>query len=691
MMDLEEEHRHAIAALFALALRLSEVPPNGADDLGRQPAAIVDTSDRGDDIQQNVGTTTTEGLCKSVLLRIGVTPTQIQQYLDRATAVSKDVFPHEVRQHAARLRTPRPAVDGLFKQLPSGQPAAPSPGEAAVAGVQPEAHGHARQDVPPAPPQGCSPTGGAVKQPTGMASASARGAPCPAGESGGTAVQPMPVLQGPAPRTDARELDAGPHAEDALRRYKETSEPDAGDEEGRPGVPSGEAVTAFAVLLDACLPKQPAPNFASALQDAEEARNQQDERGQEGQPPPAVYAPYKVWYDARSRSALKQLAAWLHVPPRLLALHESHLAERCLAQVHSAGTPDAVQPTESAMERQLRYLKIGAAAVGGGALLAFTGGLAAPALGAVAGSLLTTAGAGAAAGAVTSAVGSTLGTAALVGAFGAGGGHAIGGRMAHRLGELKEFGFWELLEKHSATLRDLEEPSKDATSRDATSKVASSRDATSRDATSKDGTSKHGTSKDGTSEDAASKGSASEHGPPTGAAHVGKTGLEESKPSSTTFSWLWKGRASSTQDQEHPPEVGREVLPVPVVSVGGAEPRLAVTVAIPGWLRTPDDAMAVWDSLRPQDSTAYALIWETPELLSLNISIVNMIKDKAAQEAGKYLIENFLVHGIFGAIAAPMWVLKGAGFIDTPWRVVMNRATLVGHLLARVLMSGAHG
>lgn len=62
------------------------------------------------------------------------------------------------------------------------------------------------------------------------------------------------------------------------------------------------------------------------------------------------------------------------------------------------------------------------------------GGLAAPALAAVAGSLLTTAGAGAAAGALTSAVGSTVGTAALIGAFGAGGGHAVGGRMAHRLG-----------------------------------------------------------------------------------------------------------------------------------------------------------------------------------------------------------------------------------------------------------------
>ncbi len=91
---------------------------------------------------------------------------------------------------------------------------------------------------------------------------------------------------------------------------------------------------------------------------------------------------------------------------------------------------------------------------------------------------------------------------------------------------------------------------------------------------------------------------------------------------------IFCSRANAYVLQDEGPEVGREMLPVPVVSVRGAEPRLAVTVAIPGWLRTPDDAIGVWNSLRPKDSSAYALIWETPELLSLNISIVKMIKDK---------------------------------------------------------------
>lgn len=68
-----------------------------------------------------------------------------------------------------------------------------------------------------------------------------------------------------------------------------------------------------------------------------------------------------------------------------------------------------------------------------------TGGLAAPALAAVAGSVMTTAGAGAAAGALTGFVGSSVGAAAVIGGFGAGGAHAVGSRMARRLGTCPDF------------------------------------------------------------------------------------------------------------------------------------------------------------------------------------------------------------------------------------------------------------
>ncbi len=51
---------------------------------------------------------------------------------------------------------------------------------------------------------------------------------------------------------------------------------------------------------------------------------------------------------------------------------------------------------------------------------------------------MTTAGAGAAAGALTGFVGSSVGAAAVIGGFGAGGAHAVGSRMARRLGACPE-------------------------------------------------------------------------------------------------------------------------------------------------------------------------------------------------------------------------------------------------------------
>lgn len=64
------------------------------------------------------------------------------------------------------------------------------------------------------------------------------------------------------------------------------------------------------------------------------------------------------------------------------------------------------------------------------------GGLAAPALAAVAGTVLTTVGgSAAAASAITGVMGSTVGAAAMIAGFGAGGAHVVGGKMARRVGE----------------------------------------------------------------------------------------------------------------------------------------------------------------------------------------------------------------------------------------------------------------
>lgn len=60
-------------------------------------------------------------------------------------------------------------------------------------------------------------------------------------------------------------------------------------------------------------------------------------------------------------------------------------------------------------------------------------------------------------------------------------------------------------------------------------------------------------------------------------------------------------------------------------------------------------------------------------------------------EAGKYLVEQFVVQGLVAAVALPMTVMSAANLIDTWWAVCLDRAEKAGKLLAHVLMSGAHG
>lgn len=91
-------------------------------------------------------------------------------------------------------------------------------------------------------------------------------------------------------------------------------------------------------------------------------------------------------------------------------------------------------------------MQVGAAAVGGGALFAVTGGLAAPAIAAGMGSILGFIGAPTAlAGTVTGFLASTAGAATVTTTMAASGAASTGSRMAYRVAEISEFGFRELL------------------------------------------------------------------------------------------------------------------------------------------------------------------------------------------------------------------------------------------------------
>jgi Protein of unknown function (DUF726) len=98
---------------------------------------------------------------------------------------------------------------------------------------------------------------------------------------------------------------------------------------------------------------------------------------------PELTPPQLRWYDARARVACLRLAHWLRVPLATFTALEATFFHGAAA----GGAPEATTP-EPASRAQLhayhsssaQWLKVGAAAVGGGVLTALTAGLAAPAI-----------------------------------------------------------------------------------------------------------------------------------------------------------------------------------------------------------------------------------------------------------------------------------------------------------------------
>ncbi len=444
--------------------------------------------------------------------------------------------------------------------------------------------------------------------------------------------------------------------------------------------------------------------------------------------------PLVRYYDARARVALGLVGTWLQVPQRKLATLEVLLGSDKAPTTarHRSGNDGSGSSSNSG--DKYRYLKVGLAALGGGALFAVTGGLAAPAIAAGVGSILgIVPGAGAAAGAVAGFMSTQVGVAAVTTTMATAGAATTGSKMAYRTAEVKDFGFLVLKEKttQAAIINNMNSSPDKGENMTSISSFSRERSSSSSSLTMEkswgDGAigglsnnvnaggadPGHLFGGNGTGVNVSSnsmKGrrgsgllSSSDTDPSTTTMPAWKTWFGKSKNCDSTTSTDNNGNnnggngsvSGNTSNKDDKKSKEKELLPIPVCPSHPAEGiKLSTIIGVSGWITNPDDFTTPWMCVTSPAADRFALVWCTSELQTLQSALGALLAKGAAGQAARLGMQHLLIGGAGLVSALGPTVILGAAtglLIENAWTVAIDRSDKAGKLLAHVLMSGGNG
>lgn len=406
-------------------------------------------------------------------------------------------------------------------------------------------------------------------------------------------------------------------------------------------------------------------SFASSEAAAEIGSYDKDRFGADGDatvalkrqgPPPCVR-----WYDARARVALKIVCRWLYLDENRLGTLEVLLgSDRAPATSRQGGRSHSVSD-------RYRYWKVGAAAVGGGALFAVTGGLAAPAIAAGVGSLLGIVPGAAGAAAVSAAgfLSTQAGVAALTTTMATAGAATTGSKMAYRTADVKDFGFYLLgdilhtLYKETKARKDVSVSRMEYTMNEGHVVLTPSKESPQQE------------QKETTTS-------------------TWQSWFSSSKPKQDDDSKGNSSSASKKKEDEIP------LSPIPSPQTPKLEGiKLSTTIAVSGWITSDSDYIKPWStSIIAPASDRYALVWCRQELIALTSALGGLIAKGVTGQAARFGVQH-LVAGSAGLVTAlgPTVLLGAAAglLIENAWTTAGERSDKAGKLLAHILLQGGTG